>query len=464
MAKEHVYNDAQMLVATQVAYLDIPDSQYGDGDIGRYVDDILNNRVEGDADFLAKQREVAETLMEISHNNPEVGESWRNWKVVETCNDTDNTGYYGCLIDTGDGNAIVGNRGSESYDATLHNIVNNVSDTQLYKDWGTADFGLLDNKCTSQQAKAADFVNRVAYKYGDQYDSFSFTGHSLGGNLAEHQVINAPAIIRNKIDHCISFDGPGYSQEYISANKDKIEKVAGKIDHYQWSWVSSLLFPLPGVKDTIIKAHDNPGDKPLPGALKRHDTRNVELKDGYYQDGDESWLSTKLDPFSKYIEHVGLHDLAIDFVLFLYNPSNAIILGRDMLAYGVKMLVEAFVNFKEIEAEVKSKINDAYHQYIASIFTAGAGEYEVDINGMQHISGSLDVAKSKLDRVNGEIERISSTWKFDSLSGSYYRNKLRFVKWSIERDINILKKLSNVIDKEATRYDNADRSVAAIFY
>ena len=66
---------------------------------------------------------------------------------------------------------MIANRGSESYDLE-----------QLFKDWIVADIGLLNHALTTQQARATIYMQELWEKYGDQYDSFSVTGHSLGGN------------------------------------------------------------------------------------------------------------------------------------------------------------------------------------------------------------------------------------------------------------------------------------------
>jgi len=124
--------------------------------------------------------------------------------------------------------------------------------------------GLLNSTLTPQQAVAERYVRKLYEKYGDEYTHFGMTGHSLGGNLAEHATITAPDYMRKKIDRCVNLDGPGFSEQYLLAHASDIQKSKGKIDHYQWSFVGTLLNTVPGTNYRTVEA-DMPDDK---GAIK----------------------------------------------------------------------------------------------------------------------------------------------------------------------------------------------------
>ena len=374
----YVYSDSEMMMATQIAYLDFDNSQ--NRSVGDVVNEIImkygmldssGNPVYGDdgnimlkdtyanagnSKVLTKQLQVVSNIKKLGDGTNGLS-GWEDWKVVDVCNDQTDTGYYGMLIDTGDGNAIIGCRGSESYN--LQQIIN---------DWVVADVGLLNNDLTTQQARSEKYMEELWYQYGDKYDSFSVTGHSLGGNLAEHMTITAPAAMRSRIDHAVSFDGPGFSKEYIDAHREDIAKASDRISRYQWSWVASLLLPLPGVKDTIIKAHDdenvfvsftdshmNPGGELLSVIMSRikamffrHDTHNVEFdENGSVMAGDESALAAVLGPVSIYIE------LFDDFIesfedLYLYGPDDTMQIPLDI----IKALVNKTSNPQAYEEKV----------------------------------------------------------------------------------------------------------------
>ena len=162
------YKDAELMMATQVAYLNYSgNGRNSNENVGDLVDSILKKYGTYDSstgEYTLKagvsgeakaQFNTARDIWSLSEQNNSV--SWRQWKIVDSCNQEQGSGYYGCLIDTGDGNAIVGCRGSESYNAE-----------QTIKDWGYADFGRVDNVCTDQQADATKYIEYLYKKYGKQ--------------------------------------------------------------------------------------------------------------------------------------------------------------------------------------------------------------------------------------------------------------------------------------------------------
>lgn len=71
-----------------------------------------------------------------------------------------------------------------------------------------------------------------------QYDSVTVSGHSKGGNKAK-----LLTLLCDDIDRCISFDGQGFSDEFISEFDDEIARNRGKITNYNNAddYVSILL-------------------------------------------------------------------------------------------------------------------------------------------------------------------------------------------------------------------------------
>ena len=486
----YVYSDSEMMMATQIAYLDFDNSQ--NRSVGDVVNEIImkygmldssGNPVYGDdgniilkdtyanagnSKVLTKQLQVVSNIKKLGDGTNGLS-GWEDWKVVNVCNDQINTGYYGMLIDTGDGNAIIGCRGSESYN--LQQIIN---------DWVVADVGLLNNDLTTQQARSEKYMEELWYQYGDKYDSFSVTGHSLGGNLAEHMTITAPAAMRSRIDHAISFDGPGFSKEYIDAHREDIAKASDRISRYQWSWVASLLLPLPGVKDTIIKAHDdenvfvsftdshmNPGGELLSVIMSRikamffrHDTHNVEFdENGSVMAGDESALAAVLGPVSIYIE------LFDDFIesfegLQLYGPDDIMQIPLDIMFCGIGLIIRAAEKMYEAGRELGAKITELYYHYIAAQVS---GEIEIDLDRVSQYAQELDGKIKLLQDMRDEIDDIRRDLRYWSASGAYYRSRLMIARNGIDIDISHMQKLQKHLLKCVSSYDAVDRKVEASF-
>lgn len=460
----YVYSDSEMMMATQIAYLnfdgnqDIPVGQivnsiiqkYGKFDNNGnpvYGDDgniVLNDAYANDANSkeLTKQLQVVSNIKKLGDETSGLT-GWENWKVVDVCNDQNDTGYYGMLIDTGDGNAIIGCRGSESYNGQ-----------QVVKDWIVADVGLLNSELTTQQERSQKYMEELWYKYGDKYDSFSVTGHSLGGNLAEHMTITAPIGMREKIDHTISFDGPGYSQEYLDAHKDEIAKVTEQMSHYQWSWVSSLLLPLPGVQDTIIAAHDEENKSILMAMLFRHDTHNVEFdENGNVMPGSESGLAAVLGPISKYIEHLDDMDW-YEYIRLLPYPELL------MFVRGAQFILNAAQKIYEVGTAINEKLKDLYYNYIA---TQVSGEIEIDLDKVSQYTQELNGKIKLLQNERDEIDSIRGNLRYWSAAGAYYRSRLMMIRNGLDIDIFHMQKMVKHLSKCVNSYASIDRKVASSF-
>ena len=107
------YTDAQMLLATQIAYLNCGEYE---GYTIREILNILENKYSGHGEldkFGNKELDVLKTIRDMIAENGL--ESALDWTIRDVGDRNGESGMYACLIDTNDGNAIVGYRRSESY-------------------------------------------------------------------------------------------------------------------------------------------------------------------------------------------------------------------------------------------------------------------------------------------------------------------------------------------------------------
>lgn len=74
---------------------------------------------------------------------------------------------------------------------------------------------------TEQQRRALDFINSL------DHTNITVVGHSKGGNKAKYV-----ALLSDKVNRCVSFDGQGFSQEFIQKYSNLIEKNEYKITNY----------------------------------------------------------------------------------------------------------------------------------------------------------------------------------------------------------------------------------------
>ncbi len=166
-----------------------------------------------------------------------------DWKVVDVYDKNQSDGFYAVTFKTPDGKMIVSFRGSESFD--LNSFI---------RDWIIADGGLAFCSPTIEQTKATEYMQYLYNTYKDLYPDCEWytTGHSLGGNLAEHALLTAPEGMN--VVNAISFDGPGVSPKYLRDYSDAISERADKLIHYQWSWVGGMLFP---IENSSSKSYEN---------------------------------------------------------------------------------------------------------------------------------------------------------------------------------------------------------------
>ena len=102
----YIYNDSAMMIASQIAYLEFRD---GETNVGEMVDGILqiygeykNGKWELKSEYkdntsIKEDFDTATTILQITERSGG-SDAWRNWNVVDVCNDQNDTGYYGLLI------------------------------------------------------------------------------------------------------------------------------------------------------------------------------------------------------------------------------------------------------------------------------------------------------------------------------------------------------------------------------
>lgn len=88
---------------------------------------------------------------------------------------------------------------------------------------------------TEQQLRALDYINSI------NADHITVVGHSKGGNKAKYV-----ALLSDKVDRCVSFDGQGFSQFFMEKYQDLIEKNKDKITCYalDGDFVNILLYDI----------------------------------------------------------------------------------------------------------------------------------------------------------------------------------------------------------------------------
>lgn len=227
-----------------------------------------------------------------------LNEECLDWKVLDIHDRNDVNGFYGCVLETGDSEAIVAFRGSES---DGNNLIN---------DWLLADLGLLNSTKTTQQAETERYADEIIEKgIIDKYDFVAATGHSLGGNLATHlnviSALNGREKLYDKLKQVVNLDGPGMSHDYLEKYANEIARTSHKFTHYKWSAIGDLLFSVPGAKIEFLDSNESIHDdmNSLAKAFWRHDTKTISFnEEGEAKKGKKDNLSNILGPVSRIVD------------------------------------------------------------------------------------------------------------------------------------------------------------------
>lgn len=151
-----------------------------------------------------------------------------DWEVLQIYPDKDKNGYFGvAYLNAQKKHIIIAHRGTEDL-----------------KDWKT-NVDLITSHLSLQEASCMEFVGEIIKKYGNSY-TYSFTGHSLGGWLAQVSLWKYHFEFVNKNlgfqdGFAVTLDNPG-SGELLEALQPRVEKDY-RIDVQSLDITSYLSYP-----------------------------------------------------------------------------------------------------------------------------------------------------------------------------------------------------------------------------
>lgn len=273
------YTDLQMMAFSRIAYMDLNSSFQAH----------RNESPVNLGSILSPSQKAELTSLGIPESE------FSGWSLAAVHDTNADNGFYCCVIETSPGSATVAFRGSEGMESGLSNAVN---------DWALADLGLLNSTQTTQQAEIHRFYEQNQQLL-QRYDHIATTGHSLGGNLAEYATVMSTEYgLDGRIDQCVSLDGPGFSNEFISRYRGQIDQVSGKMRHVRYSTVGRLLNDLPGVSYQTADVRNVPG-KDKYNSFTRHDMAyiNIDPKTGMAVPGKTDFVAGTFSMVSKVLDH-----------------------------------------------------------------------------------------------------------------------------------------------------------------
>ncbi len=113
----------------------------------------------------------------------------------------------------------------------------------------------LARECSQYQKTAEKYFNHMIEALNPGADTvLTVTGHSKGGNLSQYVTLVSP--YRNRVTHCISFDGEGFSPEFLRSLGVSVD--IARISSINPSWVPYYI-PI-GIRQQIYKMYSVCGD------------------------------------------------------------------------------------------------------------------------------------------------------------------------------------------------------------
>lgn len=207
---------------------------------------------------------------------------------------------------------------------------------------------------TNLQAWAANYVEKLPDTYGK---SITVSGHSKGGNEAQYVTI-----LTDRIGKCVSYDGQGFSKEFLEEYPDKIALRSQKITSISASndYVNCLLYSVAGTTIYIETENQN---NPL-----HYHKPNILLDDNgkLREQTKQSYISKVINEYSTYLisnleepERSQTIDGLIDVVI-------------SAVGYGDNSLKEAVIKNADAELNVISHIDDCVFNYIENRYGQAA--------------------------------------------------------------------------------------------
>lgn len=188
---------------------------------------------------------IADWINSIDVSRLEDGKSYgsymtgKDWKNIIQAVKEDDTLMQMSIADThtdttGDGG---GGRSAVFISEETGDAVVTFKGTESSREWAD-NFEGGNVTDTAHQQNALEWYQDVYDEYGlDQYE-VTVTGHSKGGNKAKYITI-----LDDTVDHCVSFDGQGFSDKFMEKYADEIAVRQDKVENHNvdYDYVNFLL-------------------------------------------------------------------------------------------------------------------------------------------------------------------------------------------------------------------------------
>ncbi len=199
------FTEIEMAILSQAAYLKLPDSAEP-----KSLYTFLNDSKKMLLEALGEgYKNALDALLKKVKG--------KGYNIVQTQNDKYGTGFAAFAVADPNNEVTVACRGTEGFSLDYDSKKDVKSDVEL-----------AVSLQTGQQEQMKKFVERLEKQ---NYKGYSFTGHSLGGNLAMYGaiILSNP----NKLTACVTFNAPGFNDAFLVSNAFRISRIEDKMTSFQ---------------------------------------------------------------------------------------------------------------------------------------------------------------------------------------------------------------------------------------
>ncbi|MCR4740043.1 MAG: DUF2974 domain-containing protein [Lachnospiraceae bacterium] len=321
-----------------------------------------------------------------------------------------------------------------------------------YEAWSDNVEGQYVNE-TNMQKIAEDFVKCDCMEYED----LTVSGHSKGGNLAQYVTVKDPDRIRK----CVSFDGQGFSRDFIAGHREGVEKASGKIVSIcaHNDYVNILLNSIAAETVYIANRRNDP--------IGAHGSYSLVECGRFDPDGrvirDDS---IKQGPMAKTLDRVT--GMLTDGMTLLPDGGNSCVAGLLATLVGNVMSSDKEVNDIDEDGEIKKAVKGVF-KYINGFIHPDREEGSVSLNTPDtctDLDGLLVCVRKLYDHYDhmksgmARLDEIQKDLSVNIVAGMSISLTLNPTKEDMYRDMNRLEKLAEILNDIRLIYESAESQIS----
>lgn len=296
---------------------------------------------------------------------------------------------------------------------------------------------------TELQQEALEFAEGCAVKY----DDITVTGHSKGGNMAQYVTV----VMGDEVDRCVSFDGQGFSDEFIEKYSDEIELNRSKIRSvcsYN-DYVNILLTSIAG--ETVYLDNENgifPGGHYIYDLYTNSNNR-LDENGEYVTSREQSILVQGMNGLETLlVKYLDSTPQVVEFVVYsVFGGVIGGLLGKKERSF--QLAIEEFV----------SNLKDFADYFFGSALRGEKPRdysFSVETQALRDHGDVLARAAQDLETLRSQIKSVQRRMASNIVDGIAIGLPLQQVLWQLDSEQSKLEKMSRVVREAADDYDRAE--------